>query len=116
MPIYEYQCQSCEKVFEYMQRMADDPKTECEACQGALERLISQSAFHLKGGGWYKDLYSSVKKDDAGGESSTPTSSKAAAADSGATDSGTSTPKSEAAPKTAKPATATPSKTSASKD
>ena len=61
MPIYEYQCKKCEQVFEYQQRMSEDPKTECEACQGALERIISRSAFHLKGGGWYKDLYSSPK-------------------------------------------------------
>ncbi|MCP4445517.1 MAG: zinc ribbon domain-containing protein [Myxococcales bacterium] len=63
MPIYEYECQSCHKVFEYMQRMSEDRKTECEECKGALERIISQSAFHLKGGGWYNDLYSSTKKD-----------------------------------------------------
>lgn len=73
MPIYEYRCKDCEKVFEYMQRMSDPAKSTCEACSGTLERLISQSAFHLKGGGWYKDLYSSTKKDSgssAGGSSS----------------------------------------------
>jgi predicted nucleic acid-binding Zn ribbon protein len=44
-----------------MQRMSEDPKTECEQCGGALERLISSTSFQLKGGGWYKDLYSSPK-------------------------------------------------------
>ena len=68
MPIYEYRCQSCEKTFEFMQRMSEAPKSSCEECGGALERLISQSAFHLKGGGWYKDLYSSTKKDSGSGE------------------------------------------------
>jgi putative FmdB family regulatory protein len=61
MPVYEYRCTSCNQVFEYQQRMADAPKTVCEACSGALERLISRSAFQFKGGGWYKDLYSSAK-------------------------------------------------------
>jgi putative FmdB family regulatory protein len=61
MPIYEYRCQQCGGEFEYMQRMADDPKTTCERCAGTLERMISRSAFHLKGSGWYKDLYSSAK-------------------------------------------------------
>lgn len=61
MPVYEYRCTQCKKVFEYQQRMADAPKTVCEACQGDLERLISRSSFALKGDGWYKDLYSSSK-------------------------------------------------------
>ncbi len=66
MPIYEYRCTDCGKVFEYTQRMTDDPKTECESCAGRLERLISATSFHLKGGGWYKDLYASPKKDGGG--------------------------------------------------
>lgn len=61
MPIYEYRCTECGTHFEYMQRMTEDPKTTCETCSGALERLISAAAFHLKGGGWYKDLYASPK-------------------------------------------------------
>lgn len=59
MPIYEYRCNKCTSEFEYMQRMSEAPRTVCESCGGALERLISRSSFHLKGGGWYKDLYSS---------------------------------------------------------
>ena len=61
MPVYEYQCKKCGREFEYQQRMADPDKTECEACGGELERLISRTAFQLKGSGWYKDLYSSSK-------------------------------------------------------
>ena len=51
-------------------------KEACEACGGKLERLISTSGFVLKGGGWYKDLYSSSKKPDSGG-SKTETKSEA---------------------------------------
>src|SRR2546430_571272 len=58
MPIYEYECAKCGKRFEYQQSMSEPPKKKCEKCGGKLERLISQTAFHLKGGGWYKDLYS----------------------------------------------------------
>ena len=61
MPVYEYQCKQCGKEFEYQQRMADPDKTVCESCGGELERLISRTAFQLKGSGWYKDLYSSAK-------------------------------------------------------
>jgi putative FmdB family regulatory protein len=61
MPVYEYQCKACGRDFEYQQRMSDPDKTTCETCGGALERLISRTAFALKGGGWYKDLYASPK-------------------------------------------------------
>ena len=62
MPIYEYQCKACGREFEYQQRMSDPDKTDCEACgKSALERIISRTAFQLKGSGWYKDLYSSSK-------------------------------------------------------
>src|SRR3954468_16225174 len=65
MPVYEYQCKACHREFEYQQRMSDPEKTVCEACSGELERLISRTAFSLKGGGWYKDLYSSGKPESA---------------------------------------------------
>src|ERR1700759_4433998 len=61
MPVYEYQCKACGRDFEYQQRMSDPDKTTCEVCGGALDRLISRTAFSLKGGGWYKDLYASPK-------------------------------------------------------
>src|SRR4029077_6516534 len=61
MPVYEYECKACGRDFEYQQRMSDPDKTTCEVCGGALDRLISRTAFSLKGGGWYKDLYASPK-------------------------------------------------------
>jgi putative FmdB family regulatory protein len=76
MPIYEYECGKCGKRFEYMQKMSEAPKKKCESCGGKLEKLISSSGFILKGGGWYKDLYS--KKPGSGsGESKTETKSEA---------------------------------------
>src|SRR4051812_1118026 len=60
MPTYEYRCNACKREFEYQQKMADPDLVKCEACgEDKLEKLISWSAFQLKGGGWYKDLYSS---------------------------------------------------------
>lgn len=81
MPIYEYRCADCGEHFEYQQRMSDDPKSECEACSGKLERLISATAFHLKGGGWYKDLYSSTKPESKGGEGNKAGSDSASSGD-----------------------------------
>ena len=85
MPIYEYRCKDCGAEFEYMQRMSDARKTVCEKCNGSLERLISRSSFHLKGGGWYKDLYSSTKGGAA--TSSSDAGSSGSSSDSGSSGS-----------------------------
>ena len=57
MPIYEYRCKSCEKVFEVIQQLGDRPLRKCRECSGKLEKLVSRTAFLLKGGGWYNEGY-----------------------------------------------------------
>ncbi len=59
MPIYEYECQKCGHHTEAWQRFSDPPITKCEACNGEMRKLISQSTFHLKGSGWYVTDYGS---------------------------------------------------------
>lgn len=59
MPIYEYQCGSCGRNHEIMQKYTDLPLVECPACGGPLRKLISSTSFVLKGGGWYKSGYTS---------------------------------------------------------
>ena len=60
MPIYEYLCTSCGYEFEEVQKFSDPSLDECPDCGGKnAERQVSVSSFHLKGGGWYKDGYSS---------------------------------------------------------
>ena len=58
MPIYEYQCTSCNDKFEIIQKFFDDPLTICKKCNGRLIKLVSNTSFCLKGKGWYKDAYS----------------------------------------------------------
>ncbi len=58
MPLYEFQCESCGNQFELRQKFSDEPATECPKCGGPLKKLISQSAFALKGSGWYAEGYS----------------------------------------------------------
>ena len=57
MPIYEYQCHQCGKIEEVIQKFSDKPLTKCRHCSGKLHKLISHSAFHLKGTGWYVTDY-----------------------------------------------------------
>src|SRR5665647_1179700 len=85
MPTYEYRCNACHREFEYQQRMADDDLIKCEACnEDKLEKLISRTAFQLKGGGWYKDLYSSSKPAEAAKDSSGTTTVAAPSTDKAA--------------------------------
>lgn len=58
MPMYEYRCEGCERVIEVRQKFSDAPLTICETCGAPLEKLISQTGFALKGGGWYQQGYS----------------------------------------------------------
>ena len=58
MPLYEYQCTQCGEREEAIQKFSDAPLTVCRNCSGKLNKLISQSSFHLKGTGWYVTDYS----------------------------------------------------------
>lgn len=71
MPIYEYECPKCGH-FEVVQKVSEKAlkaKPDCQEakCPCAAKRLISASAFHLKGSGWYKTDY--AKGGGAKGES-----------------------------------------------
>ncbi|MBP6940185.1 MAG: hypothetical protein KBB65_00290 [Syntrophorhabdaceae bacterium] len=57
MPIYEYECTECGKVLEIFQKISEEPLTECPMCNGAMQKIISPCAFHLKGTGWYVTDY-----------------------------------------------------------
>lgn len=73
MPVYEYLCEKCGHEFEREQRITEDPVKTCPACRGRrVKKLISQTSFVLKGGGWYSDLYSSSsdKKGEKAGDAS----------------------------------------------
>lgn len=59
MPIYEYNCTKCSKHFEATQKITEPPTCKCPSCGAMAKRIISQSTFSLKGGGWYKDGYGS---------------------------------------------------------
>ena len=78
MPIYEYGCQKCGHEFEKIQKISDPAVRRCPECKGKVEKLLSRSAFVLKGGGWYADGYSAgkgVSKSNNSGSSSSSASS-----------------------------------------
>jgi len=81
MPLYEYECITCHRRIEKIQKFSDAELTVCPRCGGRLERTITAAAVSFKGGGWFKDGYGSVKA--AGGDSGD--GSSPAASDGGST-------------------------------
>jgi putative FmdB family regulatory protein len=71
MPLFEYRCGACSNLEEVLQKFDDPAPTVCPHCgkKGKMARAVSLTSFQLKGGGWYKDLYSSTPADKSGAES-----------------------------------------------
>ncbi len=98
MPLYEYQCQSCDDISEVIQRMSDPPLSTCEKCGGELKKLLSAPAFKFKGSGWYVTDYAGK----SGGNGKDPESGGSATKDGSESGSGDSS-KSEKKESTASP-------------
>ncbi|MBW2056730.1 MAG: zinc ribbon domain-containing protein [Deltaproteobacteria bacterium] len=59
MPVYEYQCVVCGKIFEVLHGIHEDYKADCPSCHGRVKRILSPSNFILKGAGFYVNDYPS---------------------------------------------------------
>jgi len=70
MPLYEYECTTCHKHTEKIQKFSDPEITVCPHCGGKLERVISAPAIAFKGGGWYADGYGNAKPKSSSDSSS----------------------------------------------
>jgi len=107
MPIYEYRCLDCGHQFELMQKFSDPPAETCTSCSGTVQKLISRSAFHLKGSGWYVTDYGrngkatgkndSESSTESSDKKSTSESSESASTTAASTESTKSAPASSAA-------------------
>jgi len=88
MPIYEYRCNACEQIFEEWTTSCSesDESIKCPVCGGEAGRIISNTTFVLKGGGWYVSEYGKnsaasnpTKKDIPSGSSGCSDSSSSSA-------------------------------------
>ena len=92
MPLYEYQCESCQKRFEKIQKFSDPLVEICPSCGGRVNKLLSSPAIQFKGTGWYITDYAKKSSTDSSSKTSTGSSS------SGSSDtSSTTTPAAPAA-------------------
>jgi putative regulatory protein, FmdB family len=105
VPIYEYKCENGH-VFDVIQKMADEPLTECQECGAPAVRVLHPVAVHFKGSGFYNTDYGKKK---GGGNGSGDGSGDSKSSDSGS-DSGSSSAESKSGDSTSgdsKPAAST---------
>ncbi|MFP4168843.1 MAG: FmdB family zinc ribbon protein [Desulfonatronovibrionaceae bacterium] len=88
MPIYEYRCEECQQVFEEWQNDFEEREVPCPVCGSSSRRLISHSAFILKGSGWYATDYSRAKASGNGNGNGSADGDKAKPAESAAQKAG----------------------------
>ncbi len=75
MPTYQYACTACGHQLEAVQSFADEPLTECPACEGRLRKLFSSVGVVFKGSGFYRN---DSRTGPSSGSSSDPSSGEAA--------------------------------------
>lgn len=89
MPIYEYLCSTCNHEFDALQKVSDEPLSDCPECgDSALKKKLSAPGFRLSGSGWYetdfksdkdkqKNLAKSDSSDKSGGDKGKSSDNKA---------------------------------------
>jgi putative FmdB family regulatory protein len=110
VPTYEYECQSCHRVFEVRQRISEAPLTVCDGCGGEVRRLLSPAPFILKGEGWYVTDYPSAARKKAlesekGGADSKPAADKSSGEQSSTSTAAAATPSTGSAASTSSSST-----------
>ena len=61
MPIYEYRCENGH-LFEVMQKITEEPVTQCEECGAPVSRVFHPIAVHFKGSGFYNTDYGTARR------------------------------------------------------
>jgi putative FmdB family regulatory protein len=123
MPIYAYKCSACGHAKDVLQKISDEPLTQCPACgQATFSKQVTAAGFQLKGSGWYVSDFrsggdganSGVGKEPEANNSAKTESKEGAKPDAAASSAPapTSTPAAAPAPTSAPAPAATPAKAS----
>jgi len=55
MPIYEYECATCNQRFERLQKISDPDPGVCPHCGATkIQKCVTAPSFRLAGTGWYE--------------------------------------------------------------
>ena len=91
MPLYEFECEACEKRFERIQKFSDPNPDVCPSCgKGPVRKLPSSPAIQFKGSGFYITDYAKKSTSEAGSSSKSAGDSKSGDSKSGDSKSGSS--------------------------
>jgi putative FmdB family regulatory protein len=85
VPIYEYKCENGH-VFDVIQKMVDEPLTECQECGAPAVRVLHSPAVHFKGSGFYNTDYGKKKKGANGSDGAKEPQAPDSSSDSGSSD------------------------------
>lgn len=106
MPIYAYRCEECGFAKDVLQKISDEPLSDCPTCgKPSFKKQVTAAGFQLKGSGWYVTDF----RGGSGG-----TSAPAATSESSATTESTATAAPAAAATSAAPSPATSTATTSS--
>jgi putative FmdB family regulatory protein len=110
MPLYEYECESCKRRFERIQKFSDPPVDACPVCGAPVRKLPSSPAIQFKGSGFYITDYPKKSEVDGGKSDTGKTES------SGSSDSSTASSSDSSSSTSSKDSTSKDSTSSSSKD
>lgn len=88
MPIYEYKCENGH-VFDVLQKMSEDPLTECVECGAAVRKVLQPVGIAFKGSGFYSTDYKNggSKKSEPAAKANGDSNSKSGSSDTTSTKS-----------------------------
>jgi putative FmdB family regulatory protein len=86
MPIYEYKCDNGH-VFDVIQKMSDEPLSECQECGAPARRVLHPVAIHFKGSGFHNTDYKTKRGGNGASSDGSKDSGESKGSGSGSTDS-----------------------------
>lgn len=69
MPTYVYECKSCARQTELVQKVSDPPLKKCPECGGPVKKLLFPVGIVFKGSGFYVTDYKHKEEKRANGSS-----------------------------------------------
>src|SRR5258706_9186921 len=92
VPTYQYACTACGHQLEAVQSFAEEPLTECPACEGRLRKLFSAVGVVFKGSGFYRTDSRGKAPSESGASASSSSSDGVKSSDSSKSSEGSKAP------------------------